>query len=249
MPILRIVLALLLLTPAAAFPQAFEAASIVVNKSRGNQGGVRADPAILTATNATMKQLILYAYQVAGPDWLDSERYDVRGKAEGTASTDQMRLMLRGLLAERFRLQAHRETKEMPVYWLVVAKNGPKLHDVKEADALMQNGSPPALRPGVNGMFIRARLSDLADVLARPLGRPVLDKTGIDGWYFFQLEWALDPPPGAGAVTAEPRATIPETDPSLFTALEDKFGLRLESRRSAIEVLVIDQVERTPAEN
>lgn len=205
----------------AAGPLAFEAASIAVNKSGGGRGGVRTDPERLTGRNATMKQLILYAYdvrnyQVSGPGWLDTERYDLEAKSEGSASTEQMRLMLRTLLADRFRLKAHRETKELPVYWLVVAKNGPKLRDEKEGDALVKDGNLPPLRAGANGMFLRGELAQLAEVLSRPLGRPVLDKTGIKGRYFFQLEWALDPGQTGGGAAADGRGPAPDADASLY---------------------------------
>jgi uncharacterized protein (TIGR03435 family) len=212
--------------PAATQP-AFEAASIALNKSGGFRGGVRTDPERLTAANATLKQIILYAYdlrtyQVSGPDWIESERYDVAAKAESAASTAQMRLMLQTLLAERFKLKTHRETKDMPVYWLIVAKNGPKLRDVKDAEALMQNGSPPPLRAGVNAMFMTVELPQFADVLSRSVGRPVLDKTGIAGRYFFQFEWTLDPSQSGGVAAAGARDLAPDADPSLFTALQDK---------------------------
>jgi len=201
-----------------------------------------------------MNQLVFYAYdvrayQVSGPARLNTERYDVAAKAESQASTDQMRFMLRTLLRDRFGFRAHWETKETPVYWLVVARGGPKLQAEKEADALTRNGRPPPLKAGVNGMFMRGALSDLAEVLTRPAGRPVLDKTGIEGRYLFQLEWALDPvPSGSGPVT-DGRGALPDSAPSLFTAVEEKFGLKLESHRTPIEILVIEAVEKVPTEN
>jgi uncharacterized protein (TIGR03435 family) len=175
-------------------------ASVRQNKSGTQRSRINTDPGSLTATNATLKQLILYAYKlpgygVAGQGWIETERYDVRAKSENPASKEQMRLMLQTLLADRFKLKFHRETKVLPVYWLVVAKNGFKPSGVKEQESLEKDG-PPALKPGGNVTFLmqRSDLPDFAEGLSRMVGRPVLDKTGIKGDFLFYLEWRL----GAG---------------------------------------------------
>lgn len=189
-----------------------------------------------TISNATLDLLIQIAYavpwnQISGVEKLGTDHYDVSAKAEdGVLLTiEQVRPRLRRLLEQRFKLAAHRETKEFDGYALVIAKGGPKLQPTT-------GGSEPgAIYPG--GMRIQnTTMSGLATDLASPTGRPVADKTGIDGSYDIRLEYARDG----------------DTDsalPSIFTALQEQLGLKLESRKVPVEMLVIDSVERVPAEN
>jgi uncharacterized protein (TIGR03435 family) len=222
---------------------AFEVASVRPNTSGGAQGGVRTDPERLTATNATVRQLLLFAYnlpdyQLSGPNSIETERYDVTAKASASVDTEQLRLMLQTILIDRFRLKSHRETKTVPVYWLVTAKSGPKLHKLEEGD------QTPAVRPGINALYLKATAPQFAERLSRYLGRPVLDKTGLDGRFFIRLEWVLDATPQGGATASQ------TSDPgaSLFTALEEQLGLKLESHKSELEFLLIDSVQR-PLDN
>jgi uncharacterized protein (TIGR03435 family) len=218
---------------------AFEVASIKPSASGGTQGGVRSDPERLTATNATIRQLLLFAYdlpdyQILGPRAIETERYDVTAKASVPVDTGQLRLMLQTLLTDRLRLKFHRETKTVPVYWLMAAKNGPKVRKLEEGD------QSPALRPGINAMYLKATAPQFAERLSRYLQRPVLDKTGLEGRFFIQLEWALDAVPRGGA-------PVPETSDSgasLFTAVQEQLGLKLEPQRSEIEFLVVDSVQK-----
>jgi uncharacterized protein (TIGR03435 family) len=221
--------------------RAFDVASVKPNRSGGPKGmGPRAQADNLTGKNVTLQQLIAYAYglrdyQVSGPDWIETERYDVTAKAKNSPSVTQVLLMFRVLLEDRFKPKTHRETKEIPAYWLVVAKGGPKLRDVKEEEAFKSAyaGKSP-FRPGFNAIFSNKSLPEFANRLG--LDPPVIDKTGIEGRFWFQLEWA-DEPGQAG-----------RAGPSLLTAMEEQLGLKLKEHRASTEILVIDSAER-PSEN
>jgi uncharacterized protein (TIGR03435 family) len=255
-------------------PLAFDAASVKPNKS----GDLRAPSMILpggrfTATNNTLRDLILNAYGIfgspdllsGGPAWIDSERFDIDAKAEASVIPanapakvlwEKTRLMLRTLLAERFKLSIRRETREMPVYELILAKNGPKLKKVdQDCDASATachgfSGGPRQLSGTAVDMY------DLALMLSRYSDRPVQDKTGVQGVFDIKLQWNpfADRTQPAQDVQRSPQAEArePALDlgslPSLFTALEQQLGLRLELRKGPVEAYVIDHVER-PSEN
>ncbi len=224
----------------------------------------------LRVTNGTLKMLISMAYndvrdnQISGgPKWIDSDRYDILAKAErsdsASASPDpaklsedeirtiqsQVQQRLRVLLAERFSLVVHRETREAPVYALVVGKNGPKLQPA-------QDDSTRSMRGG-RGIITAQNvpLQILTNLLVNQLGRPVVDQTGLKGGFDFKLEWTPDPglrgSTGAPGGADAPAATDP-SGPSLFTAIQEQLGLRLESQKGPIEMIVIDRAER-PSEN
>jgi bla regulator protein blaR1 len=259
------------------------------------------------ATGLTVKLLLQNAYHVqesqivGGPGWINSEQFDIQAKADGSVdddlkklSEDQARLvkehMLQDLLADRFGLKLHHETRELPVYALVVAKNGPKLEEAKD-DAGPGRGGPGGgglggpegnRVAGNRGVMMRmgggeqqltfngSPLSFFAEVLSRPLGRTVIDKTGLKGRYNFNLHWVPDiakgemmggpGPVGPGPVVAvagpggnEPSApgapSAPDSSgPSIFTALQEQIGLKLQSEKGPVDVLVIDHVEE-PSEN
>ena len=213
------------------------------------------------ATDATLKQLVGFAYDLrehqisGGPKWLDSDRYSVEGKPDsatpiprGPAGIQVMRAMLQQLLAERFKLAVHRETKEEQVYELVVARGGSKL---KEADTT--RAGPKGIGstgPGrLQGMA--ASMDILTQDLAQALSRSVIDKTGLTGRYDFTLQYTPElgqfqlrppgPPDDPGPPPPDPNG------PSLFTALQEQLGLRLESTRGPVGVLVIDHAEKPDA--
>jgi uncharacterized protein (TIGR03435 family) len=222
-------------------PLAFESASVKSNRSDSPKGRVGAQGDNFTGQNVTLKQLMAYAYrlrgyQLSGPDWIETEGYDVTVRAKKSPSDPQFRLMLRALLEDRFKLKTHRETKEIPAYWLVVAKGGPKLRDVKEEEVFMaaHAGKSP-FRPGFMAIFSNKSLPEFAQRLA--LDRPVIDKTGIEGRFWFQLEWADE------SDQAKPEPIVHAT-PSLLTALEEQLGLKLEEQRASTEILIIDRAER-----
>jgi uncharacterized protein (TIGR03435 family) len=213
----------------------------------------------LTATGVTLKMLISVAYGVpayqisGGPSWVGTERWDIEAKTEGAQGRlprDLPRAMLRGLMEDRFQIKARREAKEMPVYSLVVAKNGSKLKphsgDSTERKPLGQFGRGSAIFTDNSMALFAARLS-------MQLGRPVIDRTDLKGSYDFKLEWA--PALGEGGPEAlglppraEPSPPADSTGPSIFTALEDQLGLKLESTKGPVTIVVIDHVER-PSEN
>ncbi len=215
-------------------------------------------PTTFRMTGATLKALIISAYhvgdyQISGPGWMGSERYDVSAKAPEGAPQSQVPLMLQSLLAERFKLALHRETKDMSVYGLVVAKGGPKL---TETTSPAPAGWPPSMPPGmlVTGRGAGGRVSlmgqmtleGLVQSILPHLGRPVVDFTGLKGTYYIKLDWT-----GAAAPVAEAEATPSPLDPgdSIFAVLETNLGLRLEKRNAPVEVLIIDHAEKTPTEN
>jgi uncharacterized protein (TIGR03435 family) len=234
----------------------FDVASVKANKSGSGLAGLRPDPGRLSVTNLPLKAIIEWAYGYGmddyrisgGPGWIESERFDIEGAAPNPMATEQLRLMLQALLEDRFKLAARRETKELPVFSLVIAKNGPRLVQ-----------SPPGADRAQGGAFIRgfritgqaATMQQLANVLSSVLHRPVRDETGLSGSYDFDTkEFAADQdvsanlykdlPPDLAARIPQP----PASAPSIFTALEEQLGLKLESSKGPVEVLVIDHVER-----
>ena len=154
--------------------------------------------------------------------------------------------MLQALMKDRFQLKVHKETKEMPVYELVVEKNGPKL--VPSTSAEQQ------FRPGNGSLTIKkGGMAALAAWLSRDLGRVVIDKTSLGGEYDYKLEWTSDPgeggPESIGQPPEAPRPHVDTNGPSIFTALQEQLGLKLEPRKFPIQTVVVDHVERVPTEN
>jgi uncharacterized protein (TIGR03435 family) len=191
-------------------------------------------------TNITLRMCIWRAYgfkpyQVIAPDWTEQERFVIQAKASGPAPEKTILEMLQTLLADRFKLALHREVREMSVYGLVVARNGPKLSPTKDDTKSMISG-------GTDTVFEGISMDVLANVLTSSLDRPVLDETGLKGKYDFKLTWAERKRKGP------PQEGAPTDVPSVFTALPAMVGLRLEARRAPMEVLVVDHVER-PTEN
>jgi uncharacterized protein (TIGR03435 family) len=249
----------------AATPPAFEVASVKLappatgNGIRVSMGG---DAGRVSYSNVTLRNVMTQAYkvkdrQISGPDWLDSERYDIVAKIPADTPKDQVPLMLQTLLAERFKLALHREQKVMPVYALVAGKNGAKLHEASSE----AGGFRMSMGPKGRQLTGNASISALSDVLSRFMDRPVLDMTGIKGVFEISLEWTPDdsrsaskfglgaPGPGRPEVAAEGKATDSADAPSIFTAVQEKLGLRLEAKKLPIEILVVDHVEKVPTEN
>jgi uncharacterized protein (TIGR03435 family) len=198
-------------------------------------------------TNYSLQRLITWAYDIqddrlySKPKWLDSVRYDILANApqEDPPSTPRTRpsplqQMMQTLLADRFKLALHRETKELPMYALVVEKNGLKVHLSQAPDVMGQNPfSMPAM-----GRLIGTQVTTgmLAKALSSQLRRSVEDMTNLQGVFDFKLEWTPD-------------GAEPATGPSLFTALQEQLGFKLEARKGPVEVLVIDRIESAPTEN
>jgi uncharacterized protein (TIGR03435 family) len=256
---------------AASKVPVFEVASIKPNKSGTGMTMLHTTPVGFSASNISLKAVIQYAYgveenQILGaPGWLGSERFDIEAKVSSSdtdalhnLNPDQRRLMLQPLLADRFQLKVHTEARDLPVLVLVVAKGGPKLHEAKPGDTYpnglkgFDGGGGPGMmlmRPGQ----LTAQGVDLAFVakqFSQQLGRTVQDKTGLTGKYDFTLQWKPDrdpsPMPGEpGAGQQGPAATLStdSSEASIFTAVQEQLGLKLESRKAPVEVLVIDHVE------
>jgi uncharacterized protein (TIGR03435 family) len=235
--------------PGAAAPS-FEVASIKPNKGAGNGSSVLRDQSgNFTAQNATLKMLIMSAlcydvrdFQVVGgPGWIGSERYDILAKPAGKPGRAEFQQMVRTLLAERFQLKLHQESRELPIYLLTIAKNGPKLTEWKDTIG------PTCSRVGGKLTCQKATMTILAGSLARLLGRSVVDQTGLDGNYDFKLEWSPDEfqVPGPSEV-GQPRPAADPTGPSMFTALQTQLGLKLEPGKGPVPILVIDDAQKPP---
>jgi uncharacterized protein (TIGR03435 family) len=259
--------------------QAFEVASVKPNKSGDGRISIQMQPGgRFTATNLPLRELIRMAYGVqnsqlvGGPDWIGSERFDIVAKAESDPPPSPpggppgpMLMMVRNLLVERFKLAVHSETRDLPIYALVMARAdgrlGPQLRASQvDCAALMsaargRGGPPPAPpKPGERppcGTFIGigriaaggVSMTQLATNLSQRVNRVVLDRTGLTGPYEFELEFTPDqlpqgpPPPGAPSLPP-----IDPNGPSIFTALQEQLGLKLDAQRGPVEVLVIDGV-------
>ena len=240
-------------------PVAFEVASIKPSSPTQPIAFRRSGYRVAT-TSTSLEWLITWAYDVYGdhicgkPQWLDAERYDIVANGPQESETavrppgqiSPLQQMMQALLAERFKLAVHRETRELPIYALVVAKSGLKVRLTEAPDIMGQN---PFSMPG-RGRLIGAGVSAemLAKVLSHQVGRSVQDQTGLQGVFDFKLEWEPDPPTG-GAGSAPPALVDLRAGRSLFSAIQEQLGLKLEARKGPVEVLVIDHIERTPTEN
>ncbi len=250
---------------AAAAPPVFEVATVKLNKSGSSGSHSSLDNGRFTASNILLKNLIQYqAYGIpeprilGGPKWLNSDRFDIEAKADSsiadqlrTLGRDQRRLltqaMFQQLLADRFKLTVHWETRELPVYALVVTKNRSSLHESKESDGNSHtstgNGQFTA-----RGVTMVEMAQTLTQELSRELGRVVIDKTGVAGRYDVALKWTPDTGTAPINIGTEGTAPPPDSGPSIFTAIQEQLGLKLESTRGPVQVLVIDHVEM-PSEN
>ena len=223
---------------AGAQTPAFEVASIKPNRSAGGISSIRLSTGRVSMENVSLKKVILNAYGIPddreytinGPDWLTSEHFDIDATFPADTPLLHVRQMAQRLLAERFMLTLHRETRQLPVYSLTVAKNGPKIHAVEDGQGQTSNG-PGRLEAK------KITMQKLADLLARPAGLPIVDSTGLKGVFDFTLEWSPDQ---AAEATAWP---------SIFTALQEQLGLKLESGKGPVEILVVDHIRKAPTEN
>jgi uncharacterized protein (TIGR03435 family) len=232
------------LDASAQQPQVLEVASVRPSRNAMTDSNLNSVRGRLTATNVTVKELIRLAYSVKdyqlerAPAWLGSERFDIAAKSvSGSASRiEEEKLLVRELLADRFQLKTHQESKQMPVYLLVVAKGGPKLTPHNDAGTRTRGGC---------GRLVGRRMTPdgLATMLSRPLGREVLNRTGLSGEYDIQLDFTPDSGPCRGTAESDPSGL-----PSIYTALQQQLGLKLESTKGFVEILVVDHVER-PSEN
>ena len=224
---------------------AFDAATVKRSMSAASGWSSDSTNGLLRITNATMQSLITYAFDVrdfqisSGPGWLTADRYDITGKPENGAHDAQMKEMLRTLLAERFQLQTHRETKNGSVYALVVARSGMKLEVTK--NPYHRTSHTSAAADGKRTFHAEGfNMDELAVSLADILRQTVVDRTGDARKYDFELSWMPD--------LGTSNNALDSSGPSIFTALQEQLGLRLESQKGPIPILVIDRIER-PSEN
>jgi len=260
----------------------FEAASVKRSgptSIRNFDGGPGTkDPGRYTATSAVLRDLLFRAYrtrgddyreQISGPGWIDTEKYDVVVKIPPGITKEQFQLMFQSLLAERFKLAIHHETKVLPVYELVVAKNGPKLKESGEnSDAeaappsrgssskLDREGFPivPVGQANIAQRFgpgavahwtIRQEpIEAFAQALSQPLaaGRQVIDRTALAGKYDFTLYYELQLPGNPPSASDDPA-------PTLDQALQQQLGLKLADAKAPFDVVVVDHAEKVPTEN
>ena len=232
--------------PNAASPK-FEVASVKPSRTEGSHGMDTQPGGRLTAWNFSLKMLIQVAfgiypedYRLVGlPGGLGAERYDIDAKTAGPhpqkIGNEELRPLLQTLLLDRFALKFHREAKEMSVYSLVVAKNGPRLVEHTGPVHSSDNANPGSI------IATKTTISILAKDISMLLARPVVDNTGIKGEFDFRLAWTPEQ-------TAPPPMSDVDAGADLFSALQEQLGLRLESAKGPVEVIVVDHVER-PSEN
>jgi uncharacterized protein (TIGR03435 family) len=181
---------------------------------------------------------------IGGPNWFTTEKWDIEARSDnrGEPSVEETRRMLRQMLEERFGLRIHRETEQRPAYVLTVAKGGPKFKPAERA------GSTNVRITGNSIGLERGELARMTQLLSTALGRPVIDQTGLNGLYNLSLQWD-DAPMRQGGVPGLEAPAAPGNDHgSIFTAIQDQLGLRLESRQAPVEIIVVDRIER-PSQN
>jgi uncharacterized protein (TIGR03435 family) len=207
----------------------------------------------LTFTNASLSDCLKFAYgivsdaQISGPGWVRSKavRFDIVAQAPPDIAPAQLQLMLQALLADRLKLVLHHEQRDLPFLALVPAKNGPKIRQVKPDSVSAPNSM------AARGHIVSSQMSmeRLATLLSRFERQTVVDLTGLNGVFEIRLEWTPDdnPPLINGGIA--PAAIDVPAGPSIFTAVQEQLGLRLESRKGPLDVLVIDHAEQIPIEN
>jgi uncharacterized protein (TIGR03435 family) len=236
----------------------FDVASVKPNTSLGNGISIYTTPGgDLTATNVSLRTLIAFAYDIrdfqitGGPKWMETDRYDIFARPPHSADEPPTspaarnrltHLRMKALLADRFQLVVHTETKEMPVYVLAIGKNGPHLSPA--------NSENP--QRGINGQrglmtCTGISMQTFAErALAPRLGNIVLDKTGLSGEFDIKLQYADDSPPKPG-VEAPAETSSDPSGPTLAVALQEQLGLKLETQKAPVEVIVVDRAEKASA--
>lgn len=224
----------LMLAAAALSAQTFESVSVTPFSPQENDDSAPPrEPGTMVYSNVSLKLLLDAAYgvrpdQIEGPAWLDSDRYDIVAKPPARATKDQVPAMLQHLLADRFGVVAHVETRQRTGYALLIGKDGPKLTQTKAITGVDFRVAPDHI--DITG----ASLSAFATQLASFMGRPVVDETHIEGSYDFRLNLTM--------------AELKSASPAVFTAIQD-LGLSLDARTTRAKYVVVDKAERIPAGN
>jgi len=235
----------------SSLPAEFEVASVkpatippgVSVNDWANQVRMQIQAGRITFNHPTLAMVIAAAYgireyQIAGPDWINSERYDITATLPHGAQRSDALLMLRKLLAARFGLEVHSGNREVPVYALVVPKGATKMRTVDAGGAFPLSRGPRGLR--LSG---KASMSQFAASLSRQVDRPVIDETGLNGYFEITLDWFQT---RRQSILDEP---VEGVGPTLFEAVEEQLGLKLKPQKGAIETLEIDRAQKVPTEN
>jgi uncharacterized protein (TIGR03435 family) len=233
--------------PAAARAQQPTFAVATIRPSSGavqfeHDGETQTSPGSLRMHDVTVHTCIKWAYgvqdsQIAGPAWLDSERYDIVAKADTPVTEAQMKLMLQTLLADRFQLTFHHQDKELKAFALTIAKSGPKLSPAATPDA------KPFRQNSANGSVAKSMsIRDWADFISGPLQMPVVDETGLTGKYDFTIDFTPYLPDAHNMDVNRPDSTS-----ILMAAMEGELGIKMETRKTQVDVMVIDHVEKPSA--
>lgn len=228
----------------------FEVASVKVAKDDGDHD-VDVDKGLLRIHNLTLKRLISDAYEIdqsqilGGPNWLESDSYDITAKIPAEyvgLKTSRVPEMIQGLLVDRFQLTIHREPRQVSGYFLGVSKNGPKMERAKP-DAVDSTTNGTGTAAGMHLKAVNVTMERFAARLSRypDIGRLVVDKTGLTGAFDFELDWL---PERAGL---KPDSNSASDLPSIFVALQERLGLKLESAKVPIQAVVIDRAEKPDA--
>ena len=224
----------------------FDAASIKPSKAAGERKSMNSDAGRITYTNVTLRDCLMSAYdakdyQISGPDWMRTDRYDIVATAGSATSDDAMKLMLQKLLIARFQMTVHREKRELPVYAMVIGKNGTKLKETE---------TPGKSNMRINGggvVFSSVTIPELIDYMSRlrtaEMDRPVVDNTGLKGRYDFSVNLF--------GSQEEMMAAVSKSDfgSSIFTLLQEQLGLKLESQKLPLDMVIVDKAERVPTDN
>jgi uncharacterized protein (TIGR03435 family) len=251
----------------AIAPPAFEAASIKLSQPGVRSPSVISNPGRWSCANCTLFAIFtnafaVFEYQIVAPEWTRTVMFDVDGKLPDGAKREDLRPMLQELLQERLKMKMHRESREMSVYELVIANGGPKMKQVTEP------ATPPPPGPDVdrngfpnvpNGSGMRAlngrgriqfrgqTMKNVAHYISAEVDRPVLDATGLEGAYALTLSFRLLQRSAKSISTADQSNS--DLGPTIYEAVEEQLGLKLKPAKRSVEVVVIDDVDRTPIEN
>jgi uncharacterized protein (TIGR03435 family) len=234
----------------------FEVATLKASpagQERTGPCGIRAQPGgqRYSADCISLKGLLTVIYRIrtdqvtGGPVWADNDRFEMRGKAEKPSNLDELHVMLRNLLIERFKLQYHFEKKDLPIYALTVDKGGPKLapHEAKSGgDPWIESTQAQFLHVKMVATF--CRLDYFAFRLGEILDRPVIDMTGLKGGYDFNLEFTRELPPNIPETAQINGSPIDTSGPTIYEALQKQLGLKLARQKGPAPILVIDRAEK-----
>jgi uncharacterized protein (TIGR03435 family) len=208
-----------------------------------HDGKTEVFPGAVTMHDVTVATCIKWAYevqdsQISGPAWLQSDHFDILARADGAVGLDQLRPMMRSLLADRFKLSFHRQDKELRSFLMTVAKGGHKLHESAE-------GTAPSRQNSAIGTTVKAMtMGEFANFIAGPLQLPVVDMTGLTGKYDFSLDFTPYLPANERVMKME----FAEANGIIAAAMQGELGLKLESKKELVNVMVVDHVEK-PSEN